>query len=531
MITAAALSSVRAEAASLDGTFSDVPGDHWAFTDIQTLRERNVTEGLGNNIFGLGRTLTRAEFVTFMAKLFSWDLESAAEEAGWYAPYVDAAAKQGAVTAGESQNFRPNDPITREEMAIVLIRSMGYDALAQQLNSLPPPFADVSENTGYIIMAKDIGVIAGMSADTFAPAATATREQAAAMLTRLSYKQDRLKAADSMVRRFNGFYAIHSAGQSHLLPLMDSVSFGWSRLELNGAAVTLNMTSANNNEYARPDGYEEVLSSIKAQNKKALLMIPLLGDPARLISEEPLRRAAVEQIGAALGEYDGVVIDFEGLRGAEAQSNFTRFLSELKASGAMQGKTLSVAVQPARQPGQAYFDGYDFKGIGNTADQVILMAHDYQPKSLTAEEMESGFNVTPLSPIHEVYYALQAITHSDTGVADKTKIRLQFSFDSAQWKSVDGRITNQTPYRPDYEAIRSRVAQGASERYSTKYESPFITFFSGEDGSENIIWYENQKSIEAKMKIAALFDVYDFSLWRIGLIPEEVLPLFHWPQN
>ena len=518
--------------------FSDVPVGHWAYNDILTLRKLNVTQGISDNTFGLGRSLTRAEFVTFLSKLFKWDIRSAAENEAWYAVYADAAVGAGAVTHEESKAFRPNDSITREEMAVMLVRSLGYEGLALQLNTLPPPFDDVSKNIGYITMAKDFNIISGMSEKIFSPSSSATREQGAAMMVRLYNKLSEVALAGSANGWVNAFYAIRSNNQSNLISLADSVSFGWSRIEWRDG-VYLNMAPSQNNEYCKPMGYETVLSNVRAQNKLVLLMVTAenkLVTPAGsagdaqslssyLLSSEQLRRRMVSQIAAAAADFDGVVVDLENLKGSQTRQAFTAFLTELKGTLTSKSNIIYVAVQPARQPGQPYFDGYDFHAVGRIADKVILMAHDYYAKNLSDNEMQSGFNVTPLSPINEVYYALKAITDPKTGVEDVNKVLLQFSFDSVQWKLQEGRIINREPFSPTYEAIQNRISLGAVQQYSHRYESPFITFIDEEDRTDNIVWYENRRSIAAKLELAAMFSISGISLWRLGIIPDDVIGL------
>ena len=248
---------------------------------------------------------------------------------------------------------------------------------------------------------------------------------------------------------------------------------------------------------------------------------------AYMLGSEQLRKQVVAQIAAAAADYDGVVIDFENLKGDQSKQDFNAFLTELKATMTPASNQLFVAVQPARRPGQPYYDGYDYRAIGRMADRVILMAHDYYAKSLTDDEMNSGFNVTPLAPIGEVYYALESITAPGTGVEDVSKILLQFSFDSAQWKTQNGVIINRTPFNPTNAAIAARISQGAVPQYSYKYESPFIIFFNEEDGTNNIVWYENKQSIAAKMRLASMFQVKGVSFWRLGIIPDEVICLFN----
>jgi spore germination protein YaaH len=172
------------------------------------------------------------------------------------------------------------------------------------------------------------------------------------------------------------------------------------------------------------------------------------------------------------------------------------------------------------QPGQEYFDGYDYRTIGEVADKVILMAHDYYAKKLNNTEMESGYTITPLSPINEIYYALKSITDIDTGVQDLNKIWLQISYDSVQWKLKDGKVINSYPYSPDYESIRQRLLTDVTMNYSNLYRNPYISFFDDRDETHNVLWYEDSRSVEAKIKLAKMFGIKGISLWRLGNIPD-----------
>ena len=84
--------------------------------------------------------------------------------------------------------------VTVQEMAVMIVRSLGYASLAGTASSYPCPFSDVTTNKGFITLAYDMGIVDGVSGGKFAPDETATREQAAAMLVRL---YDRLYASSS----------------------------------------------------------------------------------------------------------------------------------------------------------------------------------------------------------------------------------------------------------------------------------------------------------------------------------------------
>jgi len=182
-------------------------------------------------------------------------------------------------------------------------------------------------------------------------------------------------------------------------------------------------------------------------------------------------------------------------------------------------KLLYVAVHPQRRAGHEYYDGYDYRTIGQFADKIILMAHDYNAKSLTESEMAGGIVMTPLAPIDEVYYALSAITNAETGVQDKSKVMLQINFATAQWKMKDGAVMNQKPFTPTYDALLERINAGAEVLFDEKSQSPYAKFTNNEDGTANIVWFENKESVQAKIDLAGIFGVHGVSIWRLGTIP------------
>ena len=151
------------------------------------------------------------------------------------------------------------------------------------------------------------------------------------------------------------------------------------------------------------------------------------------------------------------------------------------------------------------------------------MAHDYEPKRLSFTEMEAGYTVTPLAPLDEIYVALKAITDSKTGILDRSKILLQFSMDTVQWKLKEGKIINEVPFRPTYSAIQSRLSSDAISAFSLKLQSPYLIFEDDMDGTRNVVWYENVTSIQAKINLAKSFQIGGLSVWRLGTIPDESL--------
>jgi spore germination protein YaaH len=523
--------------------FSDVPEGHWADKVIHDLRLLKITEGIGNNEFGLGLTISRSEFVTYLVRLMRWELITPengsfpdnANNTKWYYPYIETAFTNGVIPKN-SDKFRPEEPITREEMAIMIVHTLGYDELAKELTYLGNPFNDVENNTGYITIARDFGIVNGVGNNLFKPYNTATREEAAAMMIRMYDK------VNQSLNELNAFYAIQSISQADMIPCLDSVGFGWSRLEYDekNQQVVLNISRENNNNFAIPTGFSEPFN-IAHQNKVCTQLmvfadnetkvnvnektIPLL---EHILVKPEIRSQAITSIVGQVNtttrdditvSFDGVVIDFEGMKGELLKESLNTFLIELNQELNKTNKKLYVAVHPKRKPEQIYYDGYDYRTIGEIADRVILMAHDYYAKKLTEEEMNNGYTFTPLSPMDEVYYALKAITDKDTGVQNLEKIMLQISFDSVQWKLKDGKIINQYPYNPSYDAIYKRLLTDVTMNYDNISQNPYVTFYDSKDETNNVLWYEDSRSLEAKINLAKMFGIRGISLWRLGNIP------------
>ena len=532
-------------AAQQDTRFSDVPPGHFAYTQIHRLSELGITQGVGNNLFGVGRTITRGEFVTFLVRLMGWEIVRPAQgsfidnmnPAHNFYGTIETALLHGAIKK-DNEYFRTDDPIRREEMAIMIVRTLGYDTLAGQLDSLGKPFDDVTKNFGYITIAKDLGITAGTGPTNFSPNGIATREQAAAMMIRM---YDKL---NTPMKDLHAFYAISSASQIDKFSQLDSVSFGWARLEYNETTkqVFIN-TDGGDNEYYIPTGYMEVLDKAASNDVSLQLMFfikdqniiaPVTNRTIKLAEyivthpeiRKPVINAMVDMINQTRKHdssvsFDGMVSDFEGFKGDTLKLAYNAFLAELKTELVKTNKKLYVAVHPKRKPGQAYFDGYDYKTIGELADKVILMAHDYDAVSLTDDEMLRGYTDTPVTPFDEVYYALKSITDPVSGVQDLNKLWLQLSMDTVQWKLKDGKVINSIPYHPSYSQLIQRFLTGVKLNYSEYSQNPYAKFVNNEDGTDNVIWYENQRSIAEKIKLAKLFGIKGLSLWRLGNIPEQ----------
>jgi len=181
-----------AGAAEAEPVFSDVPEEHWAAHNIAWCSRYGLVQGVGGGRFGLGEQMSRASYVMTLCRLMGWPTQGG--ETGsfadnqdpqkWYYGAIEEAFERGVLTA-QSEYCRPDEPITREEMAVMTVRALGYTTLAGIVSGEESPFADISANQGYITLAYRMGFTNGTGRFTFNPDATATREEAATMLLRV----------------------------------------------------------------------------------------------------------------------------------------------------------------------------------------------------------------------------------------------------------------------------------------------------------------------------------------------------------
>lgn len=95
---------------------------------------------------------------------------------------VDLMTKFGILNGYEDGTFRPNNEITRAEFSKVIIETIMTD---EKVSGDEAKFIDVKENhwaKGYIYLSRKLGIVNGMTIDTFAPENNITYEQAVKMI-------------------------------------------------------------------------------------------------------------------------------------------------------------------------------------------------------------------------------------------------------------------------------------------------------------------------------------------------------------
>ncbi|TCS72304.1 S-layer homology domain-containing protein [Effusibacillus lacus] len=158
-----------------------------------------IVNGVGNGTFNPEGSVTRAQFAAMLANSLGlrgkaanhYFTDVAADS--WYAPYVDAVYKAGLVKGVGEGRFAPEQLITREEMAVLVMRALKFTGQEPSLSSGEAEtltgFADKAAISAWakqdVAKAVKAGIVKGFTDGTFGASQSSSRAQAVVMITNL----------------------------------------------------------------------------------------------------------------------------------------------------------------------------------------------------------------------------------------------------------------------------------------------------------------------------------------------------------
>lgn len=175
-------------------SFTDTD-NHWAKKDIEYVALRGLMRGTSSTTFSPQEAMTRGMFVTVLGKLANVDNTKYKnskfidiEANAYYGPYVAWASEKGITSGTSAITFSPDKIITRQEMAVLLVKyakAMNY-TLPQTREEII--FADDAYIDSFAKNAVKIvqmaGIISGKDNKEFDPQGIARRAEAASILRR-----------------------------------------------------------------------------------------------------------------------------------------------------------------------------------------------------------------------------------------------------------------------------------------------------------------------------------------------------------
>src|SRR5690606_3103549 len=107
----------------------------------------------------------------------------------WYAHDIIAASEAGIVNGRTTTTFAPEETLTRQEMTVMLMKAYEISTSNSMDASITSSFADVDKIASWAIAsvnaAHQLGYVKGIGDSLFIPTGTATRAEAAQMISQL----------------------------------------------------------------------------------------------------------------------------------------------------------------------------------------------------------------------------------------------------------------------------------------------------------------------------------------------------------
>ncbi|OMD42841.1 pullulanase [Paenibacillus odorifer] len=179
-------------------SFKDVPSTYWAFHAIQSLAAKQIVSGVTTTEYDPKSNVSRAEFTALLVRALGLKAEGQVQftdikSDAWYLSYVATASKLGIVSGRSNDTFAPNASITREEMAVMVIRALEVKSVKKiEPVAGSKAFADASSISkwadSYVKAAAELGLLQGRGNNHFAPKGWMTRAESAQIIYTLLSK-------------------------------------------------------------------------------------------------------------------------------------------------------------------------------------------------------------------------------------------------------------------------------------------------------------------------------------------------------
>lgn len=248
----------------------------------------------------------------------------------------------------------------------------------------------------------------------------------------------------------------------------------------------------------------KVMPLVINQGTSKYIMSILLADKD---AQEQLIKDLIKE--AKKQKYIGWQFDFENIHHTE-RDLYAAFVKDAGKAFKKAKLQFSVAIVPRESDydpthtNQDWSSAYNVKEIAKYVDFISVMAYD-----------------NPLSkgPVASIGYVNSVLTQTLKDAPAK-KISLGIPFYCWQWSATTGKkIANISYDRAD--GTKETYKDNSYVRsYIEEYETEFISFMKNDD--YHSIWCDNEKSIEAKNKLAMKLKLHGTSAWALGQEDPEV---------
>ncbi|WP_164908520.1 C40 family peptidase [Halobacillus litoralis] len=167
--------------------FSDVSTDYWAYDGIKHLNDEGIINGLTDGSFGPTDNVTRAQVAKMVSKSLNLNSSSSSHfkdvsSSHWAYGYINAAVEAGLVNGYGNSTFKPDEDITRSEIAAIVNRAFEFSSKNSSNHFKDVKSSHWAYDDVYALASNSIAT--GYNDNTFRPNEEATRAEFSAFLYR-----------------------------------------------------------------------------------------------------------------------------------------------------------------------------------------------------------------------------------------------------------------------------------------------------------------------------------------------------------
>lgn len=205
--TVAGIAATTAFAVDVSLPFKDVKKGKWFYSAVEYVYTNGIMNGTSKTLFEPQTNVTRAMFVAMLGRLHGAEQSSTnfkdidAKKGSWYAGYVGWASDNGIITGFPDNTFRPDENLTREQMAAIVSRYIDYADILPTVSTDPVDYFADEKSIGkwareFVDDMRVVGIVEGDNFGKFNPSANLTRAEAAATIKRLDEMVKKLSFED-----------------------------------------------------------------------------------------------------------------------------------------------------------------------------------------------------------------------------------------------------------------------------------------------------------------------------------------------
>ena len=199
--------------------------------------------------------------------------------------------------------------------------------------------------------------------------------------------------------------------------------------------------------------------------------------------------------------YQGLDVDFEFVYPEDARP-YAQFISRLREALAPRGLPVIVALAPkvfADQPGLLY-QGHNYRLLSQAADFVLLMTYEW------------GYTYGPPMAVAPIRNVRQVVDYALTEMPPE-KIYLGIPNYGYDWPLPFRQGSRATSISNQY-AVELAARNNVAIRYDERAQAPWFRYVDG-NGREHEVWFEDARSIRAKLDLAREYGLYGVGYWNL----------------